>query len=108
MERLINPCLSCQISRLNCDDCELNYFRNLGTPEEFARLKSAFNSHENEVDNKDLVSVVRCGQCKHLRPSTETNRFYCSYKEEGEYWIQTYKDDFCSYGVRRKHEKAKG
>jgi hypothetical protein len=39
----------------------------------------------------------KCENCEHLRHSDKTNRLYCNYHSEGDYWHETYKDDYCSY-----------
>lgn len=48
-------------------------------------------------DQADMVSVVRCKDCRYYNPIDENKPYPCGY---GIYMCN--KDDYCSYGERRK------
>ena len=54
---------------------------------------------------QDLVVVVRCKDCKYWDMATETCTSMVTPKDEdGKAWaIQTWANDFCSYGERREN-----
>lgn len=54
-------------------------------------------------DEKDVVEVVRCKDCKHFMFSSLLGYYICI-KDEG--MCEPDPDDFCSMGERREHENT--
>ena len=57
-------------------------------------------------ENLDLVSVVRCKDCKHWYPFSDKRFGYCRrefWDDDGQYRlkVETNHEDYCSYGERR-------
>ena len=49
----------------------------------------------------DAVPVVRCKDCKHWKFAQHINDNLC-HRFDGDPWIPTEPNDFCSYGVRKE------
>lgn len=49
-------------------------------------------------------NFYKCKNCRHLSPSENTNRLYCSYHSENGNEYETSKDDYCSDFERLEEE----
>lgn len=62
---------------------------------------------ENEP-TADVVEVVRCKDCKHLRGSNGHDRPWCGLTKWMPNGITRKLDDYCSYGERREDDEVDG
>ena len=55
----------------------------------------------NDAPTIDAVPVVRCKDCKHWKFAQHINDNLC-HRFDGDPWIPTEPNDFCSYGERQE------
>lgn len=53
-------------------------------------------------EKADIVSVVRCKDCKYCNEYERTNGYYCGFHSTDDYDFIIFLDDFCSDGKRSK------
>lgn len=52
--------------------------------------------------DKDIVKVVRCKDCKHCKKDSHCKELYCLKMSDDEHTHWLDKDFYCSYGERRE------
>ena len=55
----------------------------------------------NDAPTVDAVPVIRCKDCKHWKFAQHINDNLC-HRFDGDPWIPTEPNDFCSYGERKE------
>lgn len=82
----------------NCIHCDVCVRQNIYGEFAIVECKNHF------VSKADVVSVVRCKDCKNYKQNPYNSEPYmmCMYWNE---WFKTDPDDFCSYGEKRSEGK---
>ena len=66
----------------------------------FDTLIPCVNRALDDSPTVDAVPVVRCRECKHWKFAQHINDNLC-HRFDGDPWIPTEPNDFCSYGERK-------
>lgn len=91
----LNEPLDMAIEALSADTVSRETYHNLVTASN--DIDRALREYQDKEENGELVSVVRCKDCRYYNPIDENKPYPCGY---GIYMCN--KDDFCSYGERRE------